>query len=195
MNDIWNNYKNYNNEKQEFCSAGTARNTVPKTMHFIKSLDYKGVMLDLGCGKHNGKYETEVKNAGWEYLALDPYNKTYEHNHSVITFIEGNKVDLVCINNVFNTIKEESIWIDILKQAHYSLKAGGTVTIAIYEGELLSSEKASGMTRKELCPIETRDGWQNRYKTEKYLERVQEVFPNASIVKGRGFNKLIIGTK
>ena len=108
------------------------------------------------------------------------------------------QADLVTLNNVLNTIKEKEIWKGILEQAKNALKDDtGILSVLIYEGEKNSKEKAlekeTGQ-KVELTPIKTRDGWQNRMKTEEYLPVVQEVFPNSKIVSNAGI-KMIVASK
>lgn len=61
------------------------------------------------------------------------------------------------------------------------LKPNGVIVISIFEGTPLANEKKSKEGSGDLVPTVTKDGWQNRMKTEEYLAEIKLVFPNAKI--------------
>tara|TARA_B100000073_G_scaffold342623_1_gene346008 strand:- start:10841 stop:12064 length:1224 start_codon:yes stop_codon:yes gene_type:complete len=198
--DIWGLYLAQDNN-QEISSANTARIQIPRTVKYFQNSNLKTegkILLDIGCGIGNERLREEIEKMGIEYNGCDPFNKPKEFNLKSIKRCMNGQADLVTLNNVLNTIKEKEIWKGILEQAKNALKDDtGILSVLIYEGEKNSKEKAlekeTGQ-KVELTPIKTRDGWQNRMKTEEYLPVVQEVFPNSKIVSNAGI-KMIVASK
>ena len=73
-------------------------------------------------------------------------------------------------------------------------KESGYLVILIYEGTRTKEEAKNKTPINELTPIKTRDGFQNRMKTERYLEEVKSVFPHSKIVSVNGA-KFIVASK
>ena len=154
-------------------------------------LDKKSIILDIGCGKFNSRIKDYIENKKHIYYGIDPFNKDKNENLSVIKKCMNGNADIICINNVFNVIKEKEIWQNILLQAKNALcPQNGIVLIQIYEGVLNKSEKDNNINK--LTPIKTRDGWQNRMKAEVYLDFIKNVFGNAKIINTKLSGKLII---
>lgn len=202
LSNIWNIYKDIETGNQKISSAKTARVQVPRTFKVIKlaNLIKNGKMLlDIGCGNGNKEFSQEAELLGFDYNGCDPYNKTKEDNlQSIKKCMEGN-TDLVTLNNVLNTIAEKESRLSVLAQADNALnKESGILLVLIYEGQKISSEvkkeKETGIKLKELTPIETRDGFQNRMKTEMYVSEVKEVFANVSLLSVDGV-KLIAASQ
>jgi hypothetical protein len=199
--NIWSIYLHGKTE-QEISSAKTARLQRPKTLKIIKELNLnknKPILLDIGCGSGNKYYQEELELSGVIYYGCDPFNKTEIENIHTVSKCKNGKSDIVTLNNVLNTIPETDVWVSILKQAHNAVnKETGVVMILTYEGEKNASEKRqekeTGKKIQTLIPIKTRDGWQNRIKTEEYLTVVKEVFPYAKIFS-KGGNKIIMVEK
>lgn len=185
---VWDIYLN-NNVQQEISSQGTARIQKPRTLKMIQNMELKKdlLLLDIGCGIGNEIFGKELKKLNIDYNGCDPFNRTQEDNLKSILKCANGKADIVTLNNVLNTIPEENVWVDILKQAKDAMnKESGILMTLIYEGEKNSKEKKQEKEtgkKIELTPIKTRDGWQNRMKTEKYLEAVQKVFRNSKVIK------------
>ena len=188
MKNIWNIYKNQE-VIQEFSSAKTARIQEPRTLKIIEAtglISGSPVILDLGCGSGNQKFKSKLESAGVNYNGCDPFNQPIEVNLKSIANCMDGQADIVVINNVLNTIREPEVWEGILRQAENAVNPKtGRVLIITYEGEKNSEEKRlekeTGKKIKTLKPLETRDGWQNRTKTESYLEAVKNVFPNVNL--------------
>lgn len=198
--DIWGLYLAQDNN-QEISSANTARIQTPRTVRYLQSSNLKTegkILLDIGCGIGNERLRQEIEKMGIEYNGCDPFNKSKDFNLKSIKRCMNGQADLVTLNNVLNTIKEEDVWKGILEQAKNALKDDtGVLTVLIYEGEKNSREKALAKEtgkKIELTPIKTRDGWQNRMKAEKYLPVIQEIFPNSKIVTNLGI-KMIVASK
>lgn len=170
---------------QEITSAKTARMQRPRTFKVIESLNFEkgSILLDVGCGNGNAIYQEAIESIGLDYNGCDPFNKSTKENMNSIKKCMNGKTDIVTLNNVLNTVSQEEIRNSILKQCKNALnKETGLLFVLIYEGTLSKQEKDSGMTLKTMTPKKTRDGWQNRWKTEKYFEEVSSVFENVKIV-------------
>lgn len=184
-NSVWDLYF-ADLKKQEHDSKETARKQLPRTLKIMEATglsDNQPKLLDLGCGKENEKYMAPLVAKGVEYYGCDPFNQSREVNSAAIDACMDGQADIVVINNVLNTIKEKEVWNDILLQAKNAVNPEtGRVLIVTYEGEKLAAEKKreveTGIKMERLTPTETRDGWQNRFKTEEYLDAVRSVFPN-----------------
>ena len=198
--EVWGVYLEQDSN-QEISSANTARIQIPRTVKYLQVSPYQTEgkkLLDIGCGIGNERLQKEIENMGMEYNGCDPFNKSKDFNLQSIKRCMNGQADIVTLNNVLNTIKEKEIWKGILEQAKNSInEETGIVSVLIYEGEKNSKEKALEKETGEkipLTPIKTRDGWQNRMKTEEYLPVVQEVFGNAKVVSNAGI-KMIVASK
>lgn len=84
-------------------SAKTSRNIIPST---FKAFDVGPVNLDFG----GGKYETAteyLKEKNVTNLVFDPFNRTDEHNVSVMHEVIVNGCDTITCLNVLNVINEQ----------------------------------------------------------------------------------------
>lgn len=202
LSSIWNIYKDIEKGNQKISSAKTARSQIPRTFKVIKTANLiknGEILLDIGCGNGNKEFSKEAKLLGFDYNGCDPYNKTREENlQSIKKCMEG-KANLVTLNNVLNTIAEKESRLSVLNQADNALdKESGLLLVLIYEGQKISSEvkkeKETGIKLKELTPIKTRDGFQNRMKTEMYVSEVKDVFTNVCLLSVNGV-KLIAASQ
>lgn len=189
ISDVWSIYFS-NSNSQSITSENTARNQIPSSFKLIEILKNKEkkILLDIGCGSGNQKFEEKLKSLNIIYHGCDPFNKSQKENQNVIHKCMNEQSDIVTLNNVLNTIPEKDVWTSILKQAKNALNPeSGVLITLIYEGEKLQSEKKqeieTGIKMNSLTPIKTRDGWQNRMKAESYLEAIQKVFPNTQLLK------------
>lgn len=198
-NSVWSAYEN-GDIKQEFSSEKTARLQKPRTLGIIeKSGLYKSSpkLLDIGCGSGNRYNKEKLTEMGVQYNGCDPFNQPANVNLAAIENCRDGQADLVTVNNVLNTIKEPEVWADILKQAQNAVNPdSGRVLVIVYEGEKTSKErqmeKETGIKMNGLTPIATKDGFQNRMKTEAYMDAVKEVFPNVQLVSMGSSNKVIV---
>lgn len=183
---------------QKISSANTSRAQLPKTLKAIQQLKMgkdNPVLLDLGCGKDNIEYKKELEAEGAKYFGYDPFNQPLYVNLETIHNCKNGGADLVTINNVLNAMSQKEIRKLILEQAANAInEKSGMVMILTYEGELTSKEKADGLNKNDMQPRETKHGWQNRQKTEFYLDEVKEVFPNVEIMNVASA-KLIVASK
>ncbi len=194
----WNVYNTPEKTEQAITSAGTARAQKPRTLKMLsatKLVKNGKILLDIGCGHRNELFEEGLISEGFDYNGCDPFNKTKEYNLKSIHKCMNGNADLVTLNNVLNTISEKEIRKSVLKQAENALnKESGYLVILIYEGTRTKEEAKNKTPLNELKPIKTRDGFQNRMKTERYLEEVKSVFPHSKIVNVNGA-KFIVASK
>jgi len=200
MNKLWNIYtqKTIN---QKISSAKTARIQIPRSFSFLEQYfsQQQGLkLLDIGCGIGNKKFSDKVINIGIDYYGCDPFNISQEDNVLAINECMEGQSHIVTINNVLNTIKEENVWKDIILQAENALHpTEGLLIVIIYEGAKLSKElsfEKENNVKLPLTPIKTRDGWQNRMKTELYLPAIQSILPHSKIINF-GSGKIIVASK
>lgn len=188
---IWGSYLDETSQVHD--SAKTARQQLPRVAKYIGNmqLNKDSTILDIGCGKFNSRIKDFIENIEQKYYGIDPFNKDRNENLNVIKKCMNGNADIICINNVFNVIKEKEIWNNILLQAKNALcPQNGVLLIQVYEGVPNKKEKENNINK--LTPIKTRDGWQNRMKIEVYLEFVKSVFSNAKIINTKLSGKLII---
>lgn len=183
---------------QEITSANTSRAQLPKTLKAIQQLkmgNENPVILDLGCGRDNNDYKQSLESEGATYFGYDPFNQPLHVNLETIYNCKNGGADLITINNVLNAMSQKEIRKLILEQAENALNEDtGMLMVLTYEGELTAKEKAEGLKKADMQPRETKDGWQNRQKTEFYLDEVKEVFPNVQIMNVANA-KLIVAAK
>lgn len=122
------------------------------------------VNLDIGGGRYDNATEF-LETYGVSNLVFDPYNRSVEHNQKVLEQVSGGGADTVTLSNVLCVISEREIQDKVLRLAHDSLKAFGTVYITLYEGD---GSGAGRMTGK--------DQWQENRKLSDYLKQVKAVF-------------------
>lgn len=175
---------------QEISSANTSRSQLPKSLKSLISMkenieklnnDKKIVLFDIGCGHGNEKYADEIKKLGMDYNGCDLYNQNKQTNIDAIKKCASSKSDIVVNNNVLNAIKEKEIREAIIAQCKDAVNPEtGFAVFLTYEGELNSFEKKQkkeGISVSK-TPIQTKDGWQNRFPTKNYVSEVKKIFPN-----------------
>jgi len=199
--DIWDIYLE-NKIIQSESSAKTARLQSPRSIKLIEEFginkDYKK-LLDIGCGSGNSINKEAIESMGMSYEGCDPFNKSKVENLKALKSRWGEQTDVVTLNNVLNTIPEENARKSVLRQAKDAMRVDkGLLLIIVYEGEKTKEErnveKDTGAKIKNLTPIKTRDGWQNRMKAEDYLTEIKDVFPNTILVSKNG-SKMLVSSK
>jgi hypothetical protein len=152
-------------------SAKTSVNQIP-ALH--KSIDWKFGQTNLDVG--GGKYETATEylnSKGVNNLVYDPYNRTKEHNTSVLNhFI----YDSATIANVLNVISTDEERISTLETASSYVKPGGIIYISVYEGN------KSGVS--SISSIETH---QENRKLKTYLPLIYKVWDPRYVVLKKNF--------
>lgn len=164
---------------QEFTSAKTSinKNKVP-ALFKLAVFKPDTVNLDYGGGKFDTATEY-LKKFNVTNLIYDPYNRTKEHNNSVIEQInENHGADSVTCSNVLNVIKEYEVRQQVLENIKKLVKTNGIVYITVYVGN------GTGIGSK------TTSGYQLNRRTEEYVEEIKKVFP---IVERKG--RLIVAIK
>ena len=154
--------------EQEFTSEKTSINAdkLPALFKMVKFAP-NSLNLDYGGGKFDNVTEF-LAEQNVENLVYDPYNRSAEHNKSVLAKVRSNGgADTITCSNVLNVVKEPEVRQSILANIKKLLKPNGTVYITVYEG---SGNNAEGPTKS---------GYQLNRKTENYLDEIRQVFPDA----------------
>ena len=151
---------------QKISSAETSLNQVPalfKSKHFeVQPEGHRN--LDIGGGKYDLGTD-HLASRGIESHVFDPYNRTPEHNASVMERFRDNPADSVTAANVLNVIQEPEVRSAVIKGAKNNLRPGGKAYFSIYEG----SKSGEGVV--------TPKGWQENRPAASYIPEVQEHFP------------------
>jgi len=169
-------------EEQEFDSAKTSRPQIADLHRFLskKNMIKPGtLMLDWGGGKYDrSKDFIEGSTEDVTFLTYDPFNRTEEHNNSVISRIKSNGgADVITIANVFNVIKEKSVREDTIRQIKENLKPDGKFYVSVYNAPRTDKYEET----EEFVGQPTSDGWQNAQPIKFYLPEVQKYFPDAFV--------------
>lgn len=155
---------------QKYSSAATSINS-SKLPALFNMVDFEegSINLDYGGGRFDNVAEYLEKEYGATNLVYDKYNRSAEHNRSVLEQVRKNGgADTVTCSNVLNVIAEESERLAVLRNCKRYLKAGGNCYITVYEGN------GSGEGR------ETKAGYQLNRKTKDYEEEIKKVFSNVT---------------
>lgn len=159
----------------------TSKNTsingskLPKIFKLVESRygwEPDSINLDLGGGRYDNATEY-LSKLGVKNFILDPYNRSEDHNDTVLDLIESNPVDTVTLSNVLCVIQDRFIQDLILMFAHKRLRPGGILYMTVYEG---NKSGVGTMTGK--------DQWQEHRKLADYAEQVNKVFGACEIKYG-----------
>lgn len=202
ISQIWDTYYDKELSNQEITSASTARLQRPRTLKVMREanlIEQGNILLDVGCGSGNKYFKEENIDMGFDYNGCDPFNQSKEKNLESIEKCMNSNSNIVTLNNVLNTIKEKDVRLSILSQCENALnEENGVLLILIYEGSKTVSEKRIELETmiklKELSPLKTRDGWQNRSPISSYLSEVEQVFDFVKLISVNGV-KLIVAAK
>jgi len=166
--------------KQEFNSAKTSRKQVPALHKFLVKKNLipdNAFVLDYGGGKFDlGKEYIETEVEGATLFVYDPFNRTEEHNNTVMAKVKSENPDVILLANVLNVIKEKNIRQNILKEIK-KYKGNGKLYISVYE----APKKENYEETEAYVGQMTKDGWQNAQPTSYYLPEVKKIFPEAMI--------------
>lgn len=154
---------------QAITSADTSINKTKLPATFTKPwvvFPKGGVNVDIGGGRFDNATEHLAKK-GVTNHTYDPYNRSQEHNETVVDAVAGGKTDTATVNNVLNVIKEPQARSQVIAQAADAVKPEGVAYFKIYEGS--KSGKGSSPKSKP-------DNWQENRKTESYTDEVKAHF-------------------
>jgi len=156
---------------QAITSANTSINAKRLPAVFTK-VDFKPFTtnLDIGGGKFDNATE-HLETKGVESKIYDPFNRSTEHNESVLDWAVIGGVDTVTCSNVLNVISEHSARLCTISLASDVIKKGGKAYFSIYEGNKSGIGKA------------TKAGYQNNKKTNDYIFEINTVFPFAVVTR------------
>jgi hypothetical protein len=136
-------------ERQQFSSAATSLNQVPRS---LPQLDKEGLWggvksaLDLGAGKYDAA-RLYLAKRGVKLHNYDPYNRTDKENKAALN---SGKHDVVLLNNVLNVIKERTEREDLIKLAKSRLSPNGQLIIQVYQGTNDGQAKQTGSDQFQL---------------------------------------------
>jgi hypothetical protein len=163
---------------QSISSAETSIKQVPalfKNNRFEVLPDHRN--LDIGGGKYDLGTE-HLRGRGIESHVYDPYNRTPEHNQTVLDRFKNAPADSVTAANVLNVIPEFEARLGVIQQAYDNLQPGGKAYFSIYEGD--KSGKGAATSK----------GYQRNAPANSYIDEISNVFPD---IKRHG--NILIGTK
>ncbi|MFS1426774.1 hypothetical protein LMH73_006235 [Vibrio splendidus] len=171
LNELW------LNNAQQFTSKQTSINakSTPKVFGIGAKLNLfkKGtVNLDLGGGKFESGSEY-LRTLDVSNIIYDPYNRDCIDNLKALIEIKKKPVDSVTISNVLNVIQEDSVKLQLIKQAYDALKPNGILIITVYEG----NKSGVGAVSKKDC-------WQENRRLVSYLPIITDVFGSSQITSG-----------
>lgn len=155
---------------QEYTSAATSINST-KLPALFKMVTFRdgSLNLDYGGGKFDNVASYLMDTYGATNLVYDPYNRTPDHNKSVLDQVRKNGgADTVTCSNVLNVIKEPGARLSVIRNCKNYLKTGGTAYFTVYEG----SGTGEGSP--------TKSGYQLNKKTDQYVDEISQVFSNVT---------------
>lgn len=157
-----------NESEQEISSAATSVNILPRTFN-VASFVPGTINLDYGGGRFD-KATEYLSSLGVTNFVYDPYNRSAEHNNTVIQAIKDNGgADTITCNNVLNVIKEDGSRARVIRNIALLLKNGGTAYFCVYKGD------GSGVGK------ETSAGYQLNKPTKMYLPEISKYFSSVKI--------------
>ena len=124
------------------------------------------VIVDIGGGRFDNLVE-DAAEEGATVKVYDPFNRTPEHNATVVDSVKDGQADMAMSHNVLNVIKEDENILSVVEQAENAVKPGGKAHFSVYEGSKADREKGARQTSK---------GWQRFQTTGEYLPFVEKVF-------------------
>ena len=134
--------------------------------------------IDIGGGAYDLGSQYLASQRGIESHVFDPFNRTQEHNDSVIQKFTDDPAHSATVANVLNVIPERHHRVKAIKLAHDMTRPDAKAYFSIYEGN--KSKKATPTSK----------GWQNNLPAESYINEIREVFPH---VERKG--NILIGHK
>lgn len=154
---------------QEYDSAATSLDQIAAV---FKKVNWRPdtVNIDYGGGRFD-KATDFLKDKGVENLVYDPFNRSSEHNATVIGRLKKKKADTGTLANVLNVIKEKDVRLSVLHELKSLVKPGGEVYISVYYDP---KQKAKPTSK----------GWQNHLPLTGYLDEISSVFSSIKVSNG-----------
>lgn len=158
---------------QGFTSAKTSINQHKLPSVFSKLNWQEGHQnLDVGGGRFDNVNEFLQKFGATNHV-YDPFNRSPEHNDSILKLLQESPADSATLSNVLNVIDNPEARRAALEFPRGKVKKGSPLWVSIYEGD------RSGVGRQTAA-----DSWQENRKLADYLDEVRQVYPDAEVTKG-----------
>lgn len=170
-------------EKSDFVKdqSVTSKNTsingnkLPKVFTLVESKygwEPDTINLDIGGGRYDNATEY-LKAYKVDNLIFDPFNRSEDHNNSVLSTLLERKADTVTLSNVLCVIPERDIQDRLLQMAFDHLRPGGILYLTVYEGDRTGNGRMTG-----------KDQWQEHRRIRDYLGQVNRVFGVSEVKYG-----------
>lgn len=157
-------------EEFEYYPGRTSVNQISYGLKFLVENIPSKINLDYGGGKYDIGTEYLYRN-GIRNLIYDKFNRTKQHNHSVLKEImDLGGADTVTLLNVLNVIRERENRIFCIKDAFSYLKSGGSMIITIYYGK---ANNIGELTKKIT--------WQENRKMISYADEIKEALGDVNL--------------
>ena len=150
---------------QKITSERTSNNQLARVFKLVgKTRGWRSgeVNIDLGGGRFD-KGTEYLADQGVTNYVYDPFNRSAEHNASVVSEMSGGRADTATLANVLNVIKEKGARLRLLQQANDAVKKDGEIYITVHEA---GGKGEGGVTTR---------GWQNRQPLRTFKEEISEV--------------------
>ena len=119
---------------QKYTSENTSINQI-SAPYRLKGVFHKGDrVLDYGGGKYDTATEY-MASKGVKVSVYDPFNRTAEHNRSVIARFKNNPPNIIICANVLNVIAEDMIVLDVIRKIRNLAGFNTLVLFSVYEGD------------------------------------------------------------
>ena len=164
--------------QQQYTSAQTSRSQVP-ALH--RALLKAGVWasgtvnVDIGGGRFD-KASQELSKSFVTNLVYDPYNRSQEHNDTVLLKLQERGADTATVANVLCVIAEDHLRAGVVALAS---KLAPIAFFSIYEGN------RSGIGGP------TRDGWQENRALVTYVKEIAPFFDKTELQRIGGVQMIV----
>lgn len=145
-------------------SAGTSVNCIPR---IYKRFSFSGEILDYGGGRFDTAKEYVKERYGADVFVYDPYNRSPEHNHMVLSYFSQRPAKTVVCSNVLNVLPDVQDIYAVLERIKLLMASDGVLYIQIYKGPVVTNGEG----------IFTSRGFQRCVDIVWYLPFVEAVFP------------------
>jgi hypothetical protein len=145
------------------------------------------LLLDVGSGKSNAvKAWLEHKYPELTVYLVDPYQRSYEHNISVLHQVErSGGVDIATSISILNVIDNEVSRIYHISLLHHVLKPGGIAYFKVWAGRW--PDRGTGRSFHDTA----RNSFQANRWASSFLQEVEEVFGLGNVLADNYRNILI----